>query len=216
MKKPMMKGIDISHWNNVKDYAAIKNSGIDFVIIKAGGNEKGKFYKDVKFDDHYRECRKAGLHVGAYYYAKPSYTGNAFIDADDDAVHFLTLLVGKSFDMPIYLDFEEGDKKRKTYNSEYCYNFCKILEKSKAFIGIYGSDISTFHDMLRVDKSILAFSWWVARYGTEPKYATQNLHMHQYSSKGYVPGIVGNVDMNNCYREFPSIIFKGGYNDFTV
>ena len=33
----MMKGIDISHWNNVKDYAAIKNSGIDFVIINAGG-----------------------------------------------------------------------------------------------------------------------------------------------------------------------------------
>ena len=49
MKKPMMKGIDISHWNYIKDYAAIKNSGIDFVIIKAGGNEKGKVYKDVKF-----------------------------------------------------------------------------------------------------------------------------------------------------------------------
>lgn len=215
MKKPMMKGIDISHWNNVKDYAAIKNSGIDFVIIKAGGNKKGKVYKDVKFEEHYKGCRKVGLHVGAYFYAKPKYTGNAEHEGNSDALGFLTILYAHSFDMPIYIDFEEGDKRKKAYNTAYCHSFCRQLESYKAFIGIYGSDISTFHDMVYIDQ-LKPFSWWVARYGTDPKYATQNLHIHQYSSKGYVPGIVGNVDMNNCYREFPTIIFKGGYNDFTV
>lgn len=215
MKKPIMKGIDISHWNNVKDYAAIKNSGIDFVIIKAGGNEKGKFYKDVKFEDHYRERRKAGLHVGTYFYAKPTYKTNAASEGKFDAEYFLKILLNHSFDMPIYIDFEEGDKKKKEYNTNYIIFFCRELEKLKSFIGIYGSDISTFHDMVYID-SLKPFSWWVARYGSDPKYALQNLHIHQYSSKGYVPGIVGNVDMNYCYREFPSIIFKGGFNDFTV
>ena len=215
MKKPTMKGIDISHWNYIKDYAAIKNSGIDFVIIKAGGNEKGKVYKDVKFEDHYKECRKAGLYVGAYFYAKPKYTSDADYEAKKDAQDFLTILLTHSFNMPIYIDFEEGDKRKKAHNTAYIYTFCKELEKYRAFIGIYGSDINTFHDMVYMNQ-LYDFTWWVARYGTDPKYAIENLHMHQYSSKGYVPGIVGNVDMNYSYREFPTIIFKGGYNDFTV
>ena len=153
--------------------------------------------------------------AGAYFYAKPKYTSDADYEAKKDAQDFLTILLTHSFSMPIYIDFEEGDKRKKAHNTAYIYTFCKELEKYRTFIGIYGSDISTFHDMVYINQ-LYDFTWWVARYGTDPKYALKNLHMHQFSSKGYVPGIVGNVDMNYCYREFPTIIFKGGYNDFTV
>lgn len=208
------KGIDISHWNNIKDFDAVKKSGIDFAIIKAGGNEKGKYYRDVNFERNFKGCKDAGIKVGAYYYAKPQYQGNAPDEGVGDATEFIKILTNHSFDMPVYLDFEEGEKRRKVYNTVYCYYFCITLEKWGAFAGIYGSDINTFHDMLYIDKGIDRFSWWVARYVKKPQYATKNMHMHQYSSKGRIDGIIGNVDLNTSYLDFADIIRKKGLNVF--
>ena len=57
-----IKGIDISHWNGKIDFEKVKASGIDFVIIKAGGSDKG-FYTDSKFIENYKKAEAAGLHI---------------------------------------------------------------------------------------------------------------------------------------------------------
>lgn len=211
--KIIMHGIDVSHWQNTINFEMVKNHGIDFVIIKAGGNEKGKYYRDCKFEENYEKSVKAGLHVGAYYFAKPDYDNKIAYDIQgaNDAKHFVSILKGKCFDMPLYLDFEQGDKKKKVSNTIYCIAFCECLESLGCFAGIYGSDVSTFHDMVRID-DLYRFSLWVARYGSEPKFVTKSMHMHQYSSKARLNGIKGNVDINNCYIDFPNIISKKGLN----
>ena len=47
-----MKVIDISHWQGAIDFNSVRASGIEGVIIKAGGSDAG-FYKDSKFETNY-------------------------------------------------------------------------------------------------------------------------------------------------------------------
>lgn len=210
-----MKGIDVSRWNNAGiDFKKVKEAGYDFVIIRAVGSSGSTPYKDNKFDMFYERAVKAGLHVGAYAYVKPSYKGDVVAEANKTALFFLDVIKDKKFDMPIYIDVEAWNKKKKQDNTLYTVSFCGTCESKKYYTGIYGSDVSTFIDLL--DKTfLLPFTWWVARYSTQPpKHAIENCHMWQYTSKGKIPGVSGNVDLNRCDFPFPDIIKKKGLNNY--
>ena len=63
--KKMIKGIDVSRWQGNIDFNKVKTSGVNFVIVKAGGSDAG-FYTDSKFKTNVQKALAAGLHVGAY------------------------------------------------------------------------------------------------------------------------------------------------------
>ena len=205
-----MKGIDVSKWQGVINWNAVKASGIQFAILKAGGSDKG-FYKDPYFERNYAGARNAGIHVGAYYFVGPGCKSKA--DGEADARRFLAFLSGKQFDMPVYIDFEAPNTTNKNGNTDACIGFCRVMEKAGYFAGIYASDLSGFHDKLNRD-SLKPFTWWVARYGSKCTWATANLGIWQYSSTGRVNGISGNVDMDECYIDYPSVIKNKGLNGY--
>lgn len=204
------KGIDISHWNRVIDFNQVKASGIDFVIIKAGGSDKG-FYKDNKFEDYYRLARLAGMHIGAYYYAGPNFYGHK--SGVLDAQRFLKIINGKSFEYPLYIDVEETSTSSKAQlnTSQAVLGFCDTLEESGFYAGVYSSDISGFKERLDIDM-LSEVDKWVARYGKEPQYV-QKFGMWQKSSTGNVPGIIGYVDIDVAYKNYPSIMRKRNLNN---
>lgn len=206
----MRKGIDVSRWQGVINWDAVKQSGIEFAILKAGGSDAG-FYNDRTFEQNYREAKRVGILVGAYYFVGSGCT--SYEDGVADAKRFITIIKGKQFEFPLYIDFEAPGLADKNGNTEACIGFCETMEKNGYFAGIYSSDISGFVDRLHMDK-LTAFSWWVARYGSKPQRATQNMHVWQKSSTGKVPGINGNVDMNESYVEFERIIMERGLNGF--
>lgn len=198
--KKIYKGIDLSKHNIVNDWDKVA-AQVDFVILRAGGNFGG-YYKDSKFERYYDACKLRNIPVGAYYDV-----GKEFIGADkghDYAQHFKNLLSGHTFELPVYADIEVTPKKYKKFITEAATAFCEDMQKYKYFVGIYGSDISTFHDALILDQ-VLPYTLWVARYGNKPKYVKQYA-LWQYSSKGRIDGIVGNVDLDECYADFPKII----------
>lgn len=195
-----LKGIDLSKHNIVSDWDLVKKQ-VDFVILRAGGNYGG-FYKDKKFEQYYDACKFRNIPVGAYYDA-----GKEFIGADKGASyadHFKRLLSGHSFEYPVYVDIEVTPAKYKKFITEAAVSFCLSMEASRYFVGIYGSDISTFHDQLILDK-LDPFSKWVARYGKKPTYV-KDYAIWQRSSKGRIDGIIGNVDLDTCYCDFPTLI----------
>ena len=204
--------IDISHWNGNINFNLVKASGIWGVIIKAGGSDAG-LYTDPRFEEYYNAAVSAGLHVGAYYFVGKKCVTAA--DGTADANRFMTMLKGKKFDLPVYLDFEAPAPATKTGNTQAAIAFCKAMEKAGYFTGIYASDVSGFRQRLN-STQLLSFTWWVARYGSVPTQATRNMTMWQYSSSGSVSGITGRVDMNHCYRDFPSIIRKAGLNGYAA
>lgn len=202
------KGIDISHWNTVTDFNAVKASGIDFVIIKAGGSDKG-FYTDKCFEKYYQGAKDAGLKVGAYYYVGKMFFGGK--SGELDALRFREIIKGKSFDYPICLDVENMDRKFQSEITEASIRFCDMLEDFSYYVSIYGSDISTFKELLNINR-LGAYDKWVAKYSQNPPSYVKDYGIWQYSSKGNVPGIKGNVDLDYSFKDYPSIMEKFGLN----
>lgn len=193
-------GIDLSKHNVVTDWDKVKTQ-VDFVILRAGGNYGG-FYKDPKFEQYYNSCKLRGIPMGAYYdVGKCFYTHETGLEY---AQHFKNLLSGKTFELPVYADIEVTPKKYKKWITAAALSFCMFMESHKYFVGIYGSDISTFKEALEDDK-LQAFTHWVARYGNKPNYVKE-YGIWQKSSTGRIEGIKGNVDLDETTINFPKII----------
>lgn len=202
-------GIDVSRWQGEIDFNRVKKNGIDFVIIKAGGSDAG-FYTDRYFESNYRKAKEAGLFVGAYYFV-----GRKFLSAADgvaDAKRFLKMLEGKQFEYPVVLDIESTPKEQRRNATTAAIEFCRTLELNGYYVSIYGSDISTFCDRLELQR-LNAFDKWVARYGADPSYV-KNFGMWQFTSGGNVAGILGNVDMDYSYKDYPTIMKENNLNGY--
>lgn len=204
-----IKGIDISHWNGDIDFDKVKASGIDFVIIKAGGSDKG-FYTDSKFETNYNKAKAAGLYIGSYYFVGKKFRGieNGVADAE----RFIGQLSGKEFDYPVFVDIETTENRYKEEVTDAAIAFCQTLEKAGYFCGIYASDISGFKDKLNHER-LEPYAHWVARYGNEPT-VCNDYQIWQYSSKGSVSGVVGSVDLDISNQDYPKIMKSKGLNGF--
>lgn len=204
----MFKGIDVSQYQNPIDFNAVKKSGVEFVIIRAG---YGKFInqKDPCFENHYAKAKAAGLNVGVYWYSYAT----TVTDARLEARTCLEAIKGKKFEYPIYFDLEE----RKQFNtgSTNCSNlvkaFCDEIEKAGYFAGLY---ISRSPLQQYISKEVAnKYALWIAEYSNKCNYEG-TYGMWQYSSTGKVDGIAGNVDLDYCYVDYPSKIKNGGYNGY--
>lgn len=205
-----MKVIDISHWQGDVNFVDVKNAGYQGVIIKAGGSDAG-FYKDSKFESYYNGAKAAGLYVGSYYFV-----GSGCVSTDDgraDGERFANLIKEKQFELPVYMDVEAPPAGKKAGVTDSIIGFCSVMENKGYFVGIYASDISGFCDRIDYDRIKDKYTLWVARYGSNPTYV-KKYDMWQYSSTGRVNGINGNVDLDECYVDFPSIIKNGGFNGY--
>ena len=102
-----MFGVDISKHNNLKekDFTILKNSGVEFVIIRAGYGRL-KTQEDPYFKKYYKWAKSAGLKVGCYWY---SYAMSEKEIKQEGEV-FYSVIKDFIFEMPIYLDFEEPNQ----------------------------------------------------------------------------------------------------------
>ena len=201
----MIKGIDVSTWQGNIDFAKIKASGIDFVIIRAGyGREVSQ--KDNCFERNYENAKAAGLDVGAYWY---SYADSAE-DAVREAKACMEVIKGKKFEYPIYFDLEEQSQfaKGKNFCDSIIKAFCGELEKNGYKAGLYCSTYYLNNYVL--DSVAKKYELWVAQYNYRCTYTANKYGIWQFSSKGRINGISGDVDMNYCYTDSPSVIKNGG------
>ena len=207
----MKKGIDVSRFQDTIDWAAVKQSGIEFAIIKAGGSDAG-FYTDSMFERNYAGAKAVGMPIGAYYYVGPNCTSRE--DGIADAKRFLEIIKGKQFEYPVYIDVEESAPVAKTGATDACIGFCQTMEQAGYYCGIYASDISGFVDRLDLSR-LTQYDKWVARYGSKPT-AVKTYGMWQGSSTGKIAGITDDVDLDECYMDYPDIIKRAGLNGFSA
>lgn len=208
----MYKGIDISHWQGKIDFQKVKDSGIEFVIIKAGGSDgkNGTRYKDVNFESYYRDAKAVGLAVGSYFF-----TGKQCINAEQgiqDALYFINLLKDKQFEFPVCIDVEAQSPVDRKGITDATIAFCQTLEDFRYYAAIYSSDVSGFIERLELNR-LTAYDKWVARYGKEPQ-NVKNWGMYQYSSKGNINGINTNVDLDYARYNYSRIMKVNHLNGY--
>lgn len=196
-----MRGIDVSAWQGTIDWAKVKGQ-IDFAIIKLGNiGDNTKFWDDDRFERNYNECVRLGIPVGVYVY---SYT-NKLSNIEACANETVKYLAGRKLQLPVYIDMEDAEiaVEGKENLTKMIFKFNEIIEKAGYWAGVYANR-NWFDNYLNKEEVKKRFTTWIAHYGiSEDNYRGQ-YDMMQYTSKGAINGIKGNVDMNNMYRDLIS------------
>lgn len=206
----MTKVIDISCWNTITDWAAIKAAGITGVIIRAGFGRVAS-QKDKSFDKHYAGAKAAGLQIGAYWY---SYAQTADV-AKIEAEVFIGVIKDKRFELPVYYDIEEAAQVKlgKTICTQMANAFCGTMEQAGYYCGVYSFD-GFFATNLPADVG-KRYTAWVARVESVTPTYCKKYDMWQYSWLAQIKGSVGSTDISNCYKDFYSIIKSAGLNGYS-
>ena len=120
--------------------------------------------------------------------------------AESEAQHVLRLVKGYKLSYPIYLDLEEPGTHAGAVNR--AKRFGDIIEAAGYWCGIY-ANLNWWNNYL---PGLDRFTKWVAQYNSKCDYKGSGKDIWQYRSDGNVRGISGDVDMNECYRDFPAEI----------
>lgn len=210
-----MKGLDISSYQSGINFDAIKSAGIEFLILRAGFTGWGtgvNYNKDKSFEHFYNQSKSHNIPVGAYWYSCANTKEKGIAEAK---YMYENCLKDKQFEFPIYIDVEDThhqvDNKRGV--TDAIIGFCEYLENLGYYVGIYASDISGFQNKMYLNE-LNAYDKWVARYGSEPKYVKQ-YGMWQSTSSGRINGYNGNLDCDDAYKDYSSIIKNIGLNGFS-
>ena len=197
-------GIDVSHYQQTIDWKRVAASGKKFAIMKAQ-YEAQAHRKDEFFERNYIGAGENGIKRGVYIYIART----SMADIEGDARSLLNHLQGRPLEYGIWLDLEDKAVavKGKAYISELAYKYAKIFRTAGYFVGIYCN--RDWYMRLIGDDLKRDFDMWIARY---PKNDTGLYNPNstlkpspsfavawQYSSKGKVDGIKGNVDMDVDY-----------------
>lgn len=192
------QGIDVSEHQGRIDWDAVKASGIDFAILRVGfGAPSFGGRIDYQFNRNISECERLGIPYGVYVY---SY---AFDNqqAADEASMVIDCLSGHNPRLPVYYDLEDKTiiaDGRQSGIASRAQTFCNKISSAGYKPGIY-ANLNWFNNIL-TDPVFKSGSWdhWIAQYNSQCHY-TGSYSFWQYTSRGKVSGISGNVDMNYAY-----------------
>ena len=191
-------GIDVSKWNGKIDWAAVKASGVDYVIIRCGyrGSSSGALIEDSLFKTNIQGATAAGLKVGIYFFSQAVTEAEAVKEAS----FAVEKAKGYKLTYPIFIDTEpsggRADGLDKATRTAVVNAFCKTVTDAGYKAGIYASK-SWFETKLNTS-SLTQYKIWLAQYASKPTYAGR-YDMWQYSHRGTISGINGSVDLNYSY-----------------
>lgn len=205
-----IRGIDISKYQGNVNFAEVKASGVQFVMLKAVSTNNTGLYIDPYFERNYAECKRLGIPVGVYYYTYAQTKAYA----DKELAMLKKAIAGKQFEFPVVVDVEDNKLKplSKAALTDLVEYAVKAIESWHCYAMVYTylSYANTELDMAR----LASYDLWIAHYASVCGY--KGAHgMWQYSSSGSVPGVNGRCDMNYAYKDYASIIKKAGLNGYS-
>lgn len=199
-KKTTKLGVDVSSFQGEIDWDKVKESGVDFAIVRIGyrGYGTGKIVEDEYCKDNIKGAIEAGLDVGVYFFSQAINEDEAREEAEFvyDIIKKYDITLPVSFDSEDVADAGARTKKAKLTakdRTKIALAFCEYIEDKGYESSIY-SNMRWFLrslDLEMLDESKI----WLALYSTEPTFPF-HYGMWQYTSTGEVDGIKGDVDMD--------------------
>ena len=173
----------------------IKNIKIGFAFIKA---TEGINDEDCRFDENWKNAKKAALPRGAYHFFNAGKSGKA------QAENFIETVRLSKGDLPPVLDVEHVNGASKEMLQQRVSDWLKMVETYYQVKPIIytGADFYTNFLSGKFDD----YPLWIAHYLAQEKpRIRRNWTFWQYNETGHVNGIDANVDFN---------VFNGDSTDF--
>ena len=193
-------GIDVSYCQQDVDWQQVKDSGIDFAILRIGargyGKETGNIIEDDYFEANYAAAKAAGVKLGVNFFSQAISEEEAVEEAD----FVLSMLQGKDLQLPVYFDWEHisyDEARTNDINGETitdaCIAFCERIKEGGFEPGVYMYAGMAYYEY---DLSRLTdYDFWCASIGDYPYFYYAHT-VWQYSFTGLVPGIATDCDLN--------------------
>lgn len=197
-------GIDLSKYQKQVDFAAIKDEGIDFCMLRVGarGYENGVIQEDDKFQEFLKAAEAVDMPIGLYFFSQAV----TEMEAIEEANYVISKIVGHEISYPIAFDMEfiENDTSRietltNNERTNIALAFLNQIEAAGYTGMLYGNkewlltriDLGKFED----------FDIWLAEEEDIPDYPYL-YSMWQYTRQGEIYGIDGYVDLNVSFIDY--------------
>lgn len=202
-------GIDVSAYQNRSipsktiDWNAAKNDGVEFVFARIGfrGTGSGTLNSDAFYAQNIDGAMAAGLDTGVYFFSQAI----TVAEAVEEANYVLSLLGGRKLTAPIAYDWEMHDSTYRVYGTSSAMAtacakaFCETIEAAGYQAMVYTSSYVAYN---KFDLSVLSkYPVWYPEYKSTSSTALYpqlyyRPNYWQFTSKGSVAGLSGNVDCN--------------------
>lgn len=212
--EPPYRYIDVSRYQGTIDWAQVASAGYKGAMLKTVSTNRklskreDGLYIDPTFETNYRNARAAGLDVGVYYYTYA--TNKDMVNAELSLLR--QAVYGKELTLPVAVDVEDNklvslDKQDLTDLTAYALH---EVEQMGFYAQLYTYTSFAKAHLFVGGAALHPYDVWLADYtGKTPK-VDFKYNAHQHTSKGRVPGISGNVDLNVTEINYPRIIRKKG------
>ena len=202
-------GIDVSAYQNRSipsktiDWNVAKNDGVEFVFARIGfrGTGSGTLNSDAFYAQNIDGAMAAGLDTGVYFFSQAI----TVAEAVEEANYVLSLLGGRKLTAPIAYDWEMHDSTYRVYGTSSAMAtacakaFCETIEAAGYQAMVYTSSYVAYN---KFDLSVLSkYPVWYPEYKSASSTALYpqlyyRPNYWQFTSKGSVAGLSGNVDCN--------------------
>lgn len=197
-------GVDLSKYNGEVDFAALKRSGISYVMIRLGsrGYGSGQIMLDEKFTDYITKAAEAGLDIGIYFYSQAITEAEAV----EEANFVIQNLANYRITYPVAFDMEyvPNDTARvealnREEKTKMAKSFLDTIKNAGYKPMVYGTKEWL---MKQVDLTKLTdYDIWLSQQESTPDYPYQ-FQMWQYSQEGRLNGVDGSVDLNISFVDY--------------
>ena len=205
-------GCDLSYHNKIVNFDELAASGCEFVMLRCGyrGYSEGGMVKDEKFDRYASEAQRVGLKIGVYFFTQALTPEEAV----EEAEFTLKLIEDYDISYPVAFDTEYIDDENARTNvteisdelrSEICTAFCERIAKEGYYPMIYASE-NWFRRYLEVE-SLRKYDFWAPQYLDENDFL-YDFTIWQYTDKGSIPGVKGDVDLDISMVDYASFVPK--------
>ena len=209
--RPIM---DVSRWQGNIDWDKVKASGlVSGVMLRALGNSAkdapSNPYIDPAFELNYRECQRLGIPCGVYYYCKAVNTA----EADVELALLRKVMTGKTVQLPVAVDIEDKyvqaplDKQTLTDIAAHALG---TLEHWGFYAMLYTGLYFGRDNLYMGGAALKKYDVWLAAYRSKKPAPEWSFGLWQYTSKGKIPGVPGDVDLSVPYKDYAKIIAKKG------
>ncbi len=200
------KGIDVSRYQDKIDWEKVASDEVDYAFIRLGirGYTEGEILEDETFQTNIKGALKNDIDVGVYFFTQAM----SEEEAEEEAEFVIESIAPYKVTYPVVIDVEavtSTNARSNDLNSEdrtkYCITFCEKIKEAGYTPMIYGN-LKTFMLLMDIEK-LEEYDKWFAYYD-ETYYFPYDFKIWQYTNKGKVAGIKGDVDLNVSFdaREY--------------
>ena len=196
-----IKAIDVSSNQGKPDWTKVSNAGIKVAMLRI----HERHGQDSSFEHNCKGCKSNGILIGGYKYSYALTPAQAV----DEAESVIEVLNGRGLDFPVFYDLEWKQQRSlgKQAIENIAVSFLTRIKKAGYKVGIY-CNYDWYKNALT--DTLRKYDCWIANY---PKKELDNGTLQerlrvpvgvgwQYSERGKVSGINGNVDMDVFYTDY--------------